>query len=209
MLPVMRDEARYCWFESRAFERPGRETLAELAAAWAEETFGEGPETAFPWVGLNPAPAVREGRWVAVNLGVGDNPRKRLEGDFEERLLAGLRRAGWRIFLDTGDGGEETSRVLDLARRLGSDSLCLFRGSLAGFGGLVAKSRLYVGYDSAGQHLAAALGTPVIDIFAGYSSPRMIERWRPTGRAPVTMVVVRPEGADAEEVLRRVLEAAR
>jgi ADP-heptose:LPS heptosyltransferase len=210
MLPVLREEARYWWFESRAFERPGRETLAELAAAWAEETFGEGPQPAYPWVSLEPrAEPAAEGRWAAVNLGVGDNPRKRLEGAFEERLLAGLREAGWKIFLDTGDGGEETARVEGLAERLGPNSIRLYRGSLAGFGGLVAQSQLYVGYDSAGQHLAAALGTPVIDIFAGYSSPRMVERWRPTGEAPVTMVVVRPEGAEVEEVLGRVLEAAR
>jgi ADP-heptose:LPS heptosyltransferase len=208
MLPVMQDEGRYWWFPSRTSERPGRHTLAELAAAWAEETLGEGSETAYPWVSLEP-PKERapEGRWAAVNLGVGDNPRKRLEGDFEARLLAGLRQAGWKIFLDTGDGGEETARVEALAERL--NSIRLHRGSLADFGRLVAQSQLYVGYDSAGQHLAAALGTPVIDIFAGYSSPRMIERWRPTGRAPVTMVVVRPEGGGADEVLGRVLEAAR
>jgi ADP-heptose:LPS heptosyltransferase len=68
---------------------------------------------------------------------------------------------------------------------------------------------LYVGYDSACQHLAAALGVPVIDIFAGHRSPRMLERWRPSGPGKVTMVVVDGKGSEPEQLLARVLGAAR
>jgi ADP-heptose:LPS heptosyltransferase len=53
---------------------------------------------------------------------------------------------------------------------------------------LIAASDLYIGYDSAGQHIAAAAGTPCIDVFAGYSSPRMIDRWRPTGPGNTTII---------------------
>ena len=47
---------------------------------------------------------------------------------------------------------------------------------------MIANSDLYVGYDSAGQHAAAALGIPLISIFAGAVNDRFFERWRPDGR---------------------------
>jgi ADP-heptose:LPS heptosyltransferase len=70
----------------------------------------------------------------------------------------------------------------------------------------VAESDLYVGYDSAGQHIAAALSIPTIDIFAGYTSPLVPARWRPHGRGPVSLVTV-PDGHDADpkQVLHDVL----
>jgi len=41
-------------------------------------------------------------------------------------------------------------------------------GSFAGFASIIAASRLYVGYDSAGQHIAAAAGVPLVSVFAGF-----------------------------------------
>ena len=85
-----------------------------------------------------------------------------------------------------------------------------WRGSLAGFGALIGVSDLYIGYDSACQHVAAALGVKTIDIFAGFRSPRMVERWRPSGPAEVRMVVVDPHcPVEPEKILAAVLEAAR
>ena len=52
----------------------------------------------------------------------------------------------------------------------------------AGFARVIAGSSLYVGYDSAGQHVAAACGVPLISIFAGFPAPRMFHRWRPPAR---------------------------
>jgi ADP-heptose:LPS heptosyltransferase len=213
MLPVVDDEGAYCFWESRGYTQPGLETLGELAGAWADEVWGAG-DRVFPWVSLalQDVAAARQKaggqRWASVNLGVGDNVRKRVAGEFEERLLRGLVEAGWRIFLDTGGGGEETARVEALVGCLGTPAIETWRGSLAGFGALIGASRLYVGYDSACQHLAAALGVPVINIFAGHSSPRMVERWRPSGRGKATMVVVDGKGSEPEQVLARVLEAA-
>jgi len=214
MLPVVEDEGAYCFWESRGYTRPGLETLGELAGAWADEVFGAG-ERVYPWVSLplQDVEAARQKaggqRWASVNLGVGENPGKRIAGDFEERLLRGLLAAGWRVFLDTGDGQEETARVEALVGRLQTPAIETWRGSLAGFGALIGASRLYVGYDSACQHLAAALGVPVIDIFAGHRSPRMLERWRPSGPGKVTMVVVDGKGSEPEQLLARVLGAAR
>lgn len=75
---------------------------------------------------------------------------------------------------------------------------------------LIAASDLYVGYDSAGQHIAAAAGTPCIDVFAGYSSPRMIDRWRPTGPGNTTIIDAGPSRTIpeiTEEVKAAALEA--
>ncbi|HYM11266.1 MAG TPA: glycosyltransferase family 9 protein, partial [Bryobacterales bacterium] len=85
-----------------------------------------------------------------------------------------------------------------------------WRGSLAGFGALIGASDLYIGYDSACQHIAAALGVRTIDIFAGFRSPRMAQRWKPSGAAEVRMIVADPHRpADPERILAAVLEAAR
>jgi ADP-heptose:LPS heptosyltransferase len=40
---------------------------------------------------------------------------------------------------------------------------------------------LYVGYDSAGQHVASACGVPLISIFRGSVSERFFSRWQPDG----------------------------
>lgn len=62
-----------------------------------------------------------------------------------------------------------------------------------------------MGYDSAGGHLAAALGVAGIDIFAGASSARMIERWRPWGERPATVIEVEP-GHTSEQVIEALRE---
>jgi len=63
---------------------------------------------------------------------------------------------------------------------------------------------LYVGYDSAGQHVAAAAGIPLISIFAGFPVPRMFDRWRPITPAAHIVRVDRP---DVEATLAQVREA--
>jgi len=63
---------------------------------------------------------------------------------------------------------------------------------------------LYVGYDSAGQHVAAAAGIPLISIFAGFPAPRMFDRWRPTTS---TAHVIRVDQPGVEGTLARVREA--
>jgi len=237
MLPVVADEGAYYFFESRSFSRPSLETLTELTSSWLGEVFGPDPAPLQPWVSL-PAEAKRfaraarasapEARWVAINLGVGDNPAKRLEGGFEPRLLDRLLASGWRILLDKGEGEAEIGRAERLLAGLRAQGwhvadmeepgplppagshVAAWRGTLAGFGALIGESDLYIGYDSACQHIAAALGVKTIDVFAGFRSSRMVLRWRPSGPAEVRMIVVDPRApADAETILERVLEAAR
>ena len=79
-----------------------------------------------------------------------------------------------------------------------------WEGSFAGFAAIIAGSRLYVGYDSAGQHVAAACGVPLVSVFAGFPVPRMFHRWRPVGEHCRVIRVDRP---DVPEVLEKVREA--
>ena len=73
---------------------------------------------------------------------------------------------------------------------------------------LVAESDLYVGYDSAFQHIAAALSVPAIDVFVNAPNEHFSRRWKPYPRAPVE-VVRAGEGESGDEVLARVLAASR
>jgi ADP-heptose:LPS heptosyltransferase len=54
-------------------------------------------------------------------------------------------------------------------------------GAFAPFAAQIARSRLYVGYDSAGGHVASACGVPLISIAQGFASERMQARWKPNG----------------------------
>ena len=56
-------------------------------------------------------------------------------------------------------------------------------GSFAAFASFIAQSHFYAGYDSAGQHAAAAAGTPLVTIFAGAPSDRFRARWSPDSSA--------------------------
>jgi hypothetical protein len=57
-----------------------------------------------------------------------------------------------------------------------------WEGGIGSLAGLIAASDLYVGYDSAGQHLAAALATPSLTLFVNDNTPLFAARWRPTGK---------------------------
>jgi len=196
------DEDRHHLFESRAYGGNGHATLSELAAAWAMETFG-GPPTR-PFVALRRLTAhVPHVPNIAVSLGVGDNPLKRIPDPFEEELLRLLAGTGLAVSIDAGAGGEEAGRVARALERSGVKAT-VWEGSFAKFAQIIAASKLYVGYDSAGQHVAAATGVPLITIFAGFPSARMFERWRP---AAPNVTVIRSDSRDPEECLARVKEA--
>jgi len=249
MLPLAAGDTGYLFFESRSYSKPGCEALSDLTSAWLDDVFGPGTGPARPWVSL-PAEALRLAEslcavlrspvpcqsgpalfpvkgWISVNFGVGDNPGKRVADDFEYLLLTELLARGWRVFLDRGDGAEESARTGNLLARLRESGtqiaeieerdplppsagvpVVAWRGSLAGFGALIGLSDLYIGYDSACQHIAAALGKRTVDIVAGFRSPRILQRWRPCGSAEVKTVVVSPEApARPERILGAVLEA--
>jgi ADP-heptose:LPS heptosyltransferase len=198
LLPICPEE-RYSLFESRAYGVDSDRALPELAASWAEETLGVAD--ARPYVSLGPPHAAPP--YIAVNLGVGENPAKRLPDPFEEKLMRLLAATGLAIVVDKGGSDEEAVRVERAAQHAGVP-VSFWQGSFADFARIVAGSRLYVGYDSAGQHVAAACGVPLISIFAGFPVPRMFDRWRPVGPGCHVIRVDRP---DVEETLARIERA--
>ncbi len=216
LLPILEDESRYYFFESRPYGELGQGSLSQIALRWLNGLFGR-EEEIFPalWLreqvldfGREASRRLRGGDasyLMAVSFGVGGNSRKRLADPFEELLLEALLQEGSTVLLDKGFGQEEAERVeaqvagieakgwpvanLDPShlpneravapRRKGS--LFTWQGGIGAFAALIAGSDEYIGYDSAGQHLAAALGVPTVDIFSKIAAPVFQERWRPTG----------------------------
>jgi ADP-heptose:LPS heptosyltransferase len=203
LLPLCREE-NYFFFESRAYGGEGNDSLGRLTMRWVAEVFGVAD--AAPYIAPGSGSGKEPGA-IAVSLGVGENPAKRVADPFEERLVAALAKKGLPVVIDRGAGGEEAERVSRAVAGLGSRArhVQTWEGSFAGFASQIARSRLFVGYDSAGQHAAAACGTPLVAVFAGFVSPRMFFRWQPTG--PGAMVVVRAGEAGTEEILRQTLAA--
>jgi ADP-heptose:LPS heptosyltransferase len=198
LVPVCADD-RYYFFESRSYGANGNAALAALTGRWLRETFGvEG----FPWIAPKPV-SLSGAPFVAVSLGVGDNPQKRIADPFERKLLQGLLDTGMPILIDKGAGGEETERV---ERLIAGTRIQAWQGAFAPFASMISQAALYVGYDSAGQHVAAACGVPLVTVFAGFPTPRMFERWKPSGRGPIEVVRVEAE-SDWSGVLDRALAA--
>ena len=176
LIPIC-DDARYYFFESRSYGSEGSDDLPQLTARWLSEVF-DIPEVR-PYVAPTPQPHVAD---VTVSWGVGDNPTKRMDDEFEFQVLSSLLQQGRSVLLDRGAGGEEAQRIDMLAARLGNPSqLYIHEGSYASFASHITQSKLYVGYDSAGQHVASAAGVPLVTVFTGYACQRMFERWRPGG----------------------------
>lgn len=200
LLPVCADE-QYHFFESRAYGAETDRPLPELASGWAAESLGV--NGAKPYLALGGRP--QRGSYIAVSLGVGGNPSKRLADPFEEELLRLLCSLGHPLCIDLGAGGEEAARVQRAVERSGVNAT-LWNGSFAGFASIIAGSRLYVGYDSAGQHVAAAAGVPLVSIFVGFPVPRMFDRWRPTGPRANVIRVDQPDPAATLARVRRALE---
>ena len=172
---------------------------------------------------------------VAASFGVGGNQSKRLPDPFEEQLLSRLLDDGCTVLLDKGFGEEERSRADRLVERVRaggqtvielkqSDTqgnawqalaaeplqcrMLTWQGDIGFFSSLVAGSDEYVGYDSAGQHIAAALGVPTLDSFTESASAVFRERWRPTGQGVVQVVAAplsQKNPGDAGTILAEVM----
>jgi len=172
----------------------------------------------------------RDLKVVTVNFGVGNNNSKRVGDDFETDLVRALVKRGLLVILDSGASPEERSRAAQVVARardvfgetvaihaeeknlddllgLGNRDcrLLTWSGRVGMLAGLIASSDLYIGYDSAGQHIAAALGVPCIDVFAGAPSERFRDRWTPTGAVECTIVAT--ESKTTREILDGTLHA--
>ncbi len=197
LVPVCGEE-NYFFFESRAAGGDTEASLPELAQRWCAAVLGV--DAASPYLALTGKPAaVDDG--ITVSFGVGENPAKKLGANFEAGLLSGLK---GKVTIDAGAGGEEAERVRRAVDASGVEAEIL-TGSFAEFASCIAGSSLYVGYDSAGQHAAAALGVPLVTVFAGHVSDRMFQRWKPTGRGRIA--TVNAEGLTPERALEEALAA--
>jgi hypothetical protein len=142
-------------------------------------------------------------RITVVSLGVGGNQNKRVSEDFEIEMINWLIEDS-TLIIDKGATAEEREQIDQVVAALKAAGRTVFEinendranaiscatleadaitwdGGLGAFAGLIAASDRYVGYDSAGQHIAAALGIPTLTIFVNTGSPTFAERWRPYG----------------------------
>ncbi len=198
LLPVC-DEERYYFFESRSYGEYGDATITALAGQWCAETLGlaERPRAYL-------APVGDAGRAEAtVSLGVGENPAKRVGDRFEREAIRMLAAKAGSVLVDRGGTDEESGRVDRAVRGFGNVST--WTGAFAPFAASISKSEFYLGYDSAGQHVAAASGVPMVVVFAGHASGRFLARWKPESTASTHVIVIEEDSkADSE---RRVEEA--
>ncbi len=197
LLPVCPEESYY-FFDSRASGGDSAESLGCLTRRWLRETFEIDGARAY----IAPREQPQVTAEITVSVGVGGNPAKLVPPPFEALLLEALSRRG-SVIVDAGAGGEEAERV---TRAIGAAPVRTWQGSFAGFASIIARSRLYIGYDSAGQHVAAACGVPLVAVFAGAPCERFRQRWSPSG--PGRIEVVRADAASAASVLEQTLEAA-
>jgi ADP-heptose:LPS heptosyltransferase len=67
----------------------------------------------------------------------------------------------------------------------------------------------YIGYDSAGQHIAAAVETPCLTIFAGSNNMRFVRRWSACGpqrcRTVHVDTLTDPDSIDIEDIITCVM----
>ena len=167
------EDASYFFFESRGYGGDGVDRLPALAARWAREVFGVAD--ARPYIA--PLPATGPPADITVSLGVGENQPSGSKAISSANCCALLAETGASVLVDKGGSEEERARV-EAALQPGMRT---HDGAFAPFAAQIARSKLFVGYDSAGGHVASACGVPLISIAKGFASERMPARWRPNG----------------------------
>ncbi len=242
VLPLV-DDSRYFFFNSRGSQRfPPKLSLSRLANLWMDKILAES-EFCYPNVWLHEDVVLksenfirrlrRRGcrRIIAVNFGVGGNSRKRVDGDFEEKVvLKLLSEPKTVVVLDRGFGPDENERsekILKAAKKkkistrdikFGEFSGAEISGGLIGvrsgigeMASLIAGSDEFIGYDSACQHIAASLGITTFTVFAGSNNPRFIRRWNACGPEKSEIIHVDtlsyPRSFDTEDIIARVIDA--
>ena len=132
---------------------------------------------------------------IVVNFGVGGDTDKQVDVHFEQKVLSHILSIGnVAVLLDKGVSKEEASRADHLANQLGGRELPPIQNALSSdpfpgpglytvttsigqISGLIAAADGYIGYDSACQHIAAAVNTNCITIFVTKKSVRFVNRW--------------------------------
>jgi ADP-heptose:LPS heptosyltransferase len=155
---------------------------------------------------------------VAVNFGVGGNDDKRVSDEFEFEVVLHLIEQGAKVILDEGFGEDETARTERLIDRLKArgktimrvnedlafieelkPDLITYNGGIGQFAALISQSQFYVGYDSMGQHVAAALEIPELVVFNGYPTEKFSGKWHPYGKGKIK--IIHADGKAEKDVL--------
>lgn len=170
---------------------------------------------------------------ITISFGVGGNQRKRISAEFEEQLVKHLL-TNARLILDKGateteraainrivaslraqgrtiiEVNQQNAAELSAPAEINADAVT-WDGGIGAFAALIAASDDYIGYDSSGQHIAAALGVPTLTIFVNSNSETFAERWRPYGAG--SSKVLRCEAAElasrpsaASEILSQAVQ---
>lgn len=196
------------------------------------------PCVALPEAELTPgrklADSLRRGgaaHLVCLSFGVGGNARKRMPDPFEAQLLSALL-ADSTLMIDKGGSEDERQQISRLVERLRAEGRTVIEvnennlsevaagvplradaltwdGSIGALAGLIAASDEYIGYDSAGQHIAAAQGVPTLTVFINSGSELFAERWHPHGPGRIRVVRAAPSDAQVTKVLAATLTAHR
>jgi ADP-heptose:LPS heptosyltransferase len=172
-------------------------------------------------------------RVITVNFGVGGNPRKRVGRLMEQELLLSLlHEPNTVIFLDKGTGEKELQHgnaLLDGVRRKGycveefafaddfnsrmDHGVIGLQTRIGEISAVIAECDEYIGYDSACQHIAAALRTPCLTVFAGSNNMRFIRRWSAFGASSCQIVHVNtlsdPTSIEVEDIIMRIMNERR
>lgn len=232
LLPLL-DDASTCYFPSRSWQPgPGESgCLSSLTSQWLNRLLDEKEEIP-PYLvlhneghGYNTFCQGLKARGckfiIVMNLGVGNNPCKKIPRQLENQLVMKLvGEPGTILILDRGHGEEESRRtdaILALARENGvktgsltaeaipavtpsfNRGILAFDGSIDALGKMICAADCFVGYDSCGQHLAAATGTPAVIVFAGAPSSRFIERWAPAVGSNIT-IEIKPDQTGKDDL---------
>jgi hypothetical protein len=163
---------------------------------------------------------------ITVSLGVGGNEEKRVSDHFEADLLRHLTEDAW-VIVDQGFSASEQEQVEralgplraaglnilksgekeaagdPVSRQASRTGILTWQGGIGSLAGLIAASDRYIGYDSSGQHLAAALGIPAITIFATGNSPLFTARWTPWSRGE-SRVIPAQQNADPAPLIEKI-----
>ncbi|MBX9880435.1 MAG: glycosyltransferase family 9 protein [Sphingomonas sp.] len=109
------------------------------------------------------APLLPPGRWMAVSPGA-SAPSRRYPPALFGAALRQLAGEGWR-FLVTGSG-EEASIVDAVIAAAGAGQSLAGQLSLAELAAVIAAAPVLIANNSGPAHLAAAVGTPLVDLYA-------------------------------------------
>ena len=201
LLPVV-PAGRHLFFESRSYGgADSGQSITALAQHWVAEVLGI-PD-ARNYMRTQAVPLQTGPGMIASSLGVGGNPAKRVADPFEAELMQALASTGRPLLVDLGAGGEEEARVRGaLAGVPSSRNIGVWNGAFANFASSISAASLYVGYDSSGQHAAAAFGIPRITVFAGFPNQRFLARWQPCGQGSSRSILASADAAEAIEQLR-------